>query len=266
MKYCNLLFVILICFLASCSEVTNPSYIDDIEEYMPMSIGNYWVYDVYDSLNNVSHIDSMVVVSDTIINNKKMFAVYNFRNEFLRDTGYYCTTDNSIALYGKVLMPLLWTPDAACFSKQTKKIYSILDSKEKWSCVDSVVTDQVKIMVPDSNSPTGYKFIPTISAYVLKLNSVRNVIDLLSFNGFYYHSIDVDVNGYRIFRILSPEDFQFTPNGEYEYFDNNRAFIQDKLILNLQFAKGIGIISSYEKAWLEWNFCQTRRLLRYNIK
>jgi hypothetical protein len=237
MKIFNLLLVIIFCFLASCSEVTNPSYIEDIQDYMPLSIGNYWVYDVYDSLKSESHIDSMVVVSDTTILNKKMFVVHNFRDGAIRDTGYYCISGNSIALYGKVLMPLLWTPDSQCFSKQTVKIYSILDNKEKWMCRDSV-----------------YGIIST-----LKVNFAINLIIIAirydsknaQFNDSTYKSIDVKFHGIRTY---------------YEYYTNYKfSEISNDLNLFMRFAKGIGIINSYENTMYDWEYCQTRKLLRYKV-
>jgi|GEM_PF-2500090 len=260
MKILNMLFVIFICFLASCTEVTNPSYIDDIEEYMPLSIGNYWVYDVYDSLYNRSYIDSMVVVSDTTIMDKKMFVVHNYSNEYLRDTGYYCVSDYSIALYGKVLMPLLWTPDESCFSKQTKKIFSILDNKEKWSCRDSVIADSLPSIIIDN------KTIWSVTARILNIDAKQTFIQNYNYNNSSVKSIKIQFDGNRVLRILEPENVQFPHLDGYEYFDNDRAVIGNKLLLNLKFAKGIGIISSYEKAWLQYNFCQTRTLLRYNVK
>ncbi len=258
----SILFVILICFLTSCGEVTNPSYIDDIEEYLPLAIGNYWVYDVYDSLNNVSHIDSMVVVSDTVIKYKKMFVVYNFRDEFIRDTGYYCVSDYSISLYGKVLMPLLWTPDHACFSKQTKRIFPILDYRNTWNCRDSVLECSGSSIVHDEIDPIGWSIVNTIQTHTLTIYANRNRCNQIKHNS----CINVDFEGNRVLRIIDPYDVKFPLVEGYEYFDNNRAVVSSRLLLRLQFAKGIGIISSYECTTLSWKYCQTRTLLRYNVK
>ena len=265
MKIFYVLFVIIICFIASCTEVTNPSYIDDIQDYMPLSIGNYWVYDVFDSLNYVGHIDSMVVVSDTMIKFKPMYVVHNFRDGIIRDTGYYCITDNSISMYGKILMPLFWTPDSACFSGHTKKLFSILDFRNKWSCRDSILGDLYPSLIPDPDDPTGWSITNTKTVHILTIQSKRDELERTFFNNNSHKMINVVFNCIRKYRILEPDSVQFTVIDGYEYFENNRVVIANKFHLNLQFAKGIGIIYLYEKSPLQWKYCQTRKLKRYKV-
>jgi len=195
-----------------------------------------------------------------------MFVVHNYRDNILRDTGYYSVSDYSIALYGKALMPLLWTPDSQCFSKQTKKIFSILDFRNEWNCRDSVIGDSFPSLILDPSDPSGLKFVNSKTAIILHIEAQRNDLAKEFYENKPYKMLNVVFDAKRVLRILKPENVQFPRIDGYEYFDNDRAVIGNKLILNLQFVKGIGIIYSYEKAWLQYDFCQTRTLLRYNVK
>ncbi|HPJ47195.1 MAG TPA: hypothetical protein PL017_13970 [Tenuifilaceae bacterium] len=92
-----LLFVTTISILTSCQkneEIT----LETKSDYLPLSIGNYWVYQHYkiDTDGNetlLQYLDSIVIKGDTIIKDEKFFIIENHffnskwtQTEFLRDS------------------------------------------------------------------------------------------------------------------------------------------------------------------------------------
>lgn len=73
----NVFLAILITILISCNKNEIKPIIEQ-SRYLPLEIGNYWVYKHYciDSLNNeieTNIIDTVIITKDTIINNNKYF-------------------------------------------------------------------------------------------------------------------------------------------------------------------------------------------------
>jgi hypothetical protein len=69
---------LLLVLLSSCKTENDPKSEKVVPNYMPLAVGNYWVYQNYrvDSLGNerlINQIDSVVITKDTIVNNKKYY-------------------------------------------------------------------------------------------------------------------------------------------------------------------------------------------------
>jgi hypothetical protein len=97
MKNFVLIVGALVC-LFSCEKVTKQEETKDpVSEYLPISVGNYWVYQIYaiDSSGNeyqTNTFDSTIISNDTLINGKKYFRFdyfeYNTINTYPIDTIY----------------------------------------------------------------------------------------------------------------------------------------------------------------------------------
>lgn len=98
MKNFVLIVGALVC-LFSCEKDNKQEQTEDsISEYLPMSVGNYWIYQIYDidldgnEYQTVS-LDSAIISKDTLINGNKYFRFDYFEcnpiNTYLLDTIYY---------------------------------------------------------------------------------------------------------------------------------------------------------------------------------
>jgi len=106
-----LLGILSILLASSCKkeeEKTEPSKTESLN-YMPMEIGNYWVYDNYiiDSLGierNYNIEDSIIISKDTLINSNTYYKFDNFINKsnhfalYMRDSSGYII-DNKGVIY-----------------------------------------------------------------------------------------------------------------------------------------------------------------------
>lgn len=113
MKNLILITGVLICFY-SCQKEEKPEetkYL--ISEYLPLSVGNYWIYqirnfDISGKEYQTSTFDSTIISKDTIINGKKYFRYdyfeYNSINAYPIDT-IYCrdSLKNLITSTGQIL-------------------------------------------------------------------------------------------------------------------------------------------------------------------
>jgi len=84
MKYLFALSTIVLLFVSSCKkeemEPCPSPPIKEIPNYMPLAIGNYWVYNDYkvDTLGNetkMNYVDSIYIQRDTLINNETYFVI-----------------------------------------------------------------------------------------------------------------------------------------------------------------------------------------------
>ena len=104
------LLVCMVVLLFSCQkEEEKPSDPVPKANYLPLKIGNYWVYQRYqvDPLGNeilLNVPDSMVVKCDTTIHNKQYHVLENFRGgtffyTFLRDSSGYIVNERGVILF-----------------------------------------------------------------------------------------------------------------------------------------------------------------------
>jgi hypothetical protein len=107
MKYVFALIAFSILLFSSCNKdemETNEGYVSP-PSYMPLTIGSYWVYDIYriDSLGNevkLQRVDSLTIKGDTLINNQFYFVYgganypFPYYEYYLRDSLGYLV-DNS---------------------------------------------------------------------------------------------------------------------------------------------------------------------------
>ncbi len=122
----NLIYLgALMVLFASCekSEPTEVVETKDSTNYFPMEIGNYWVYEVYevDTLGNEENLgvlDSIVIVGDTVINNKNYFVFHGpveyFRSfdtvQFLRDSmGFVVNSCGTIKMAPEDVENPIWS-------------------------------------------------------------------------------------------------------------------------------------------------------------
>jgi hypothetical protein len=89
-------------------------------DYIPMTIGNYWVYQEYylDSAGNAeqkSIFDSTIISKDTTIDGNKFFKFDNFKSSFFQNSMIYDYTDSK---YYRDSLKNLINPDGQiCFSE-----------------------------------------------------------------------------------------------------------------------------------------------------
>jgi len=116
-----LIIIILITTLGSCSKQEDVT-INKLEEedgnFLPLSVGNYWIYEVsqVDTNGNSTFqkIDSTYIDSDTIINNNIYFVIKSSASinyiQFLRDSSGYIVDDNGQKyLYQRLIDDTLYT-------------------------------------------------------------------------------------------------------------------------------------------------------------
>lgn len=69
---------IVLSLLVSCNDEPSNPVFKTVENYLPLTVGNYWIYENYsvDTLGNetdLSIIDSVIITRDTVINNETYF-------------------------------------------------------------------------------------------------------------------------------------------------------------------------------------------------
>jgi hypothetical protein len=96
----KLIYFAILLFLFSCQKEKKED--DNSNSYLPLSVGNYWIYDIYQvdpdgNETNTNNIDSLVILNDTVINGIKYFVFRNYgvwyssglNTKFLRDSSGY---------------------------------------------------------------------------------------------------------------------------------------------------------------------------------
>ena len=78
MKKNHYLLIILSFFILSCSSDDDSSMPSTVNNAIPLTVGNYWLYDV--NMTNISVRDSLYTANDTVINNNtyKKFKTKSF--------------------------------------------------------------------------------------------------------------------------------------------------------------------------------------------
>ncbi len=98
----------LLFFFNACKTENEPS--NEMQPaYLPMSIGNYWIYQhfIVDSLGNehpLNSFDSVVIIKDTLINNKLFYEFGGKQNtaffhQFLRDSAGYLVNNSGEKIF-----------------------------------------------------------------------------------------------------------------------------------------------------------------------
>jgi len=110
MKKLFLLVCVAVLLFSCKKEEPNPSDPTPKANYLPLKIGNYWVYQCYhvDTLGNenlLSRIDSIIVKCDTTIRNNQYYVLENFTMSgrpyltFLRDSSGYIVTETGDIIF-----------------------------------------------------------------------------------------------------------------------------------------------------------------------
>lgn len=105
MKKNHYLLIILSFFILSCSSDDDSSMQSTVNNAIPLTVGNYWLYDV--NMTNVSVRDSLYTANDTVINNNtyKKFKTksfpFGFYSNSLRGNGLR-NADGKLYLSGDV--------------------------------------------------------------------------------------------------------------------------------------------------------------------
>ena len=93
-----ILFIILILFMTSCSSVNDPAE-NEIEELIPLEIGNAWVFDHNWNPDEIM-TDTLSVVRDTLIGDNVWYKIesnFSFLNTTLN--GYYINHEDGLYSY-----------------------------------------------------------------------------------------------------------------------------------------------------------------------
>jgi hypothetical protein len=112
MKRIMIIGGLFLVFFASCNKDNNPNdkpEADSVLDYMPLAIGNYWVYETFScdsgGVNCVSQsVDTTQVTGDTVMNGNTYFKLEGsfelFPDQvFLRDSGDYLVNQQGIILF-----------------------------------------------------------------------------------------------------------------------------------------------------------------------
>lgn len=97
------LFIFLMVILAACSDNSTepPDYSNDARHYLPMKVGNYWIYEYTELDNNNQpigdiYIDSTIITDFKYIENEPYYEFVTFRNDSVINTSYWNATNRAI--------------------------------------------------------------------------------------------------------------------------------------------------------------------------
>lgn len=120
-----------------------------VENYLPLTVGNYWIYEEFQidtngTATDLGKIDSCYIEKDTLINNKTYFKYcrvapgYGSSIKFIRDSSHYIVNSNGIILFSSV-----------DFSSILHTYYTIIPVSDTVSVNTSKMTDKdVEITTP----------------------------------------------------------------------------------------------------------------------
>ena len=129
--------VTAVLFSFNSCKTENEPIIETQEVYLPMSVGNYWIYQHYivDSLGYetpLNSFDSVVITNDTLINNKLYYEFGGRHNnthfhKFLRDSVGYFVTDNGNKCFSSFnFKDILYKQnDSLEFNKMNRLIFTL---------------------------------------------------------------------------------------------------------------------------------------------
>jgi hypothetical protein len=127
---------ITLAILTSCQK-NDENPLQKKSDYLPLEIGNYWVYEHYkiDTLGNetkLSWVDSIVIKRDTIIGNNKyyihegiMFNIGWRVIEIVRDSFKYLVNDKGKILFSENNFSDILNFEFECFNDTNDTIYTI---------------------------------------------------------------------------------------------------------------------------------------------
>jgi hypothetical protein len=91
-----IIFVALLT-VASCKKENEEPTLSD--QYFPNRVGNYWVYDRFDSLDMEATELKIEIVKDSVANDGYTYCMWLFSKSKMYDTLYVRTTEDSILFY-----------------------------------------------------------------------------------------------------------------------------------------------------------------------
>jgi len=131
-------------FIASCSTddaSINPGVADPTtKEYYPLTVGSYWVYDVYEADTSWTKLtllqtDSVVVIKDTVINGSTYVLV---RRSFFGDTFY--RDSSGIIVQGDGIPVMSITPGITLLNNYTIPLDTAYTISLQMAMGDSLIT------------------------------------------------------------------------------------------------------------------------------
>lgn len=258
------LLLIISTLFFSCQSVTGPI---TPKVYIPLNIGNYWVYDVNskDSISGSfnSHIDSMVVIGITHDSMGEFYELLYFRDGFIYDTMKMVYNSANLVIYTKLFYPFIPLDTGWCQSSTNERLLSLaFNNINKIHILDTVKKDTIF----DETSEKIYGFIFRFLDYdISKSNNIKIYNNneefnttLFAFNGKEYHKIinqsDIPIKFDNLFPLC-------------ELLDDGKTLVRYNFNFNLYYQEGIGLIQSTSVM----NRCNvlfsehTRKLLRYKV-
>lgn len=169
--------------------------------YLPMSVGNYWIYQhfIVDSLGNerpLNSFDSVVITNDTLINNKLYYEFGGKQNnihfhKFLRDSVGYLVTDNGNKIFSPINFKdtLYKQNDSLEFNKVNRLIYKFRIKMESVSEIKTTAAGNFNTL-----NARGY-----LTTYYY--DSSANLIDFIiaSQNTYYAKNIGIIIQEYQYY-------------------------------------------------------------------
>lgn len=184
----------------SCKTENEPS-IETQPVYLPMSVGNYWIYQhfIVDSLGNerpLNSFDSVVITNDTLINNKLYYEFGGKQNnihfhKFLRDSVGYLVTDNGNKIFSPINFKdtLYKQNDSLEFNKMNRLIYKFRIKMESVSEIKTTAAGDFNTL-----NARGY-----LTTYYY--DSSANLIDFIiaSQNTYYAKNVGIIIQEYQYY-------------------------------------------------------------------
>lgn len=264
----TLLLFIVVIFTAlfySCQSVTGPI---TPKVYIPLNIGNYWVYDVNskDSIkgNFNSHIDSMVVVGTIQDSLGEFYELLYFRDGFIYDTMRMRNDDSYLQLNTQVFFPFMPLDTSGCQTSTDNRWLSLALNNNYKIHMQDTVSKEIISFSNESDKINALKlriwdYEINKSNYVKIYNDYNEFnTTLFAFNGKEYHKIIIQPNIPVYFDNL---------DSLCEITDDGKTLVRYNFYLNLYYQEGIGLIQTTGVM----NRCKdlfsehTRKLLRYKI-
>ena len=202
-------FALLAILFSSCSnddngnQIDTPPVVETIGIFMPMAVGNYWVYDVYkiDDQGNEElrpNQDRIEVVGETIINNEiyyivndGVFGLYDKTSNLRDSLSYIIDSDGLVRFSSTNFNNILYSYEAGSFN-----ISFSMDEEVRKETVPAGEFDCLNYegLVTDSNPTFMYPDRTLNNYYAKNVGLVKSTVFLLSSITFYYERRLVEFN------------------------------------------------------------------------
>ena len=193
--------VVIIAFLLVSCEDSGTSTISKTTHYLPLKVGNYWIYNTYEIDQNLKiiagtqAIDSMVIVAEGNFYGRKSYKMVNFRNGSPVDTSYYYS--DGLIVYEYFNYSSFFNFDyhkwQVCAGKLEDDFAHLLDTN-----INNFTFKALKQQVIDTNEFTSNNYIEYSYPTGFSDTNSNNIILRSTFNSKIIFGLDINtINAYK---------------------------------------------------------------------